>query len=296
MNTVIKYLNAENREPSNCGEPLEIELSSRNLQWDGILVEKGRSKYFQPNNVITSSFYFALELENSYSWSAKLEDENSLELKSNPSDIWINPPFTAFTHKIDEPCKFLIITIEEEVLLKYIKVEKEKLRFLRNYNIQDKTIEYIMHLFLEEVKNQGENGKEHIENLVKLLANYFLKNYSNYEDLKNKSKSSYINGEAMEKINQLLEENLVDGISILEMAKILNMSKFHFLNEFKKINGITPYKYLIEFKIKKAMELLKKSNKSIVEIGLELGFNDNSHFTRTFKKQIGKSPLEWRKN
>ncbi|HMW06812.1 MAG TPA: hypothetical protein PK079_17755 [Leptospiraceae bacterium] len=63
MKTAIEYFDFNSGKISDCGDPLEIELSSRHLGWKGVLLEKGWSPYFYPNNIYTNSFYFALALD-----------------------------------------------------------------------------------------------------------------------------------------------------------------------------------------------------------------------------------------
>lgn len=53
--------------------------------------------YLHPQNVVTPNFYFAIELENHYSWKAAYQS-TSITLNRQPGDIWINPPFSPFTH------------------------------------------------------------------------------------------------------------------------------------------------------------------------------------------------------
>lgn len=295
MKTAIKYLDAKTGSPSNCGEPLQIEVSSRHLEWKDILVERGVSPFFYPQEVMTASFYFAMELEHHYSWHVGSNLSN-ITIDSLPGDIWINPPYTPFSHIIHEPCSFLIVTITPDLLFEYFgqPLPCEKLTFLNNYSIQDKTIEYVMRLLYLETINKGQNGKIYRENLLRLFACYYIPNYSNYWDILGGRQSSTISDETLERIDRYILERIGETLTIDELAQICNMSKFHFLNEFKKVKAITPYQYIILMKIEQAKKLLITSAEQIVHIGLRLGFNDNSHFTRTFKKLTDQTPSQYR--
>ena len=66
------------------------------------------------------------------------------------------------------------------------------------------------------------------------------------------------------------------------------------INLFKEEYGITPFEYINDLKIKKAMYLLEVTPKSIEEISSESGFNHYSHFYRLFMRKNGTSPYEWR--
>lgn len=296
MKTSIPFYHKETNSPSNCGEPLDISLSSKELNWNGILVERGTSPYFHPKDVITPNFYFAIELEYSYSWQATMGD-NTIQLSTQPGDIWINPPNTPFTHNIDLPCNFLIVNISERTMYNnFSGLLPKGLQFLNNYNIQDKTIESLLQLLFLETQNSGKNGDWYLSNVLGLFANYFIRHYSNYNDLiTNRTTTSLIGSDELLIINKIILSRLSNTITIDELADALNISKFHFLNEFKKIVGVTPYQHILNTKIQIAKDELLNTNKKITSIAMELGFSDSSHFSRSFKKATNISPAQFRK-
>lgn len=116
MKTILKYYKKNTSELSNYGNPLVIEKSSRNLSWNGIIVEQGYSPHFYPKDVFTPYFYFALAIKSNFNWNAEIDNEKT-ELMSSPGNIWVNPPNTPFTHEINELCRFIILAIENNTLL-----------------------------------------------------------------------------------------------------------------------------------------------------------------------------------
>ena len=80
-----------------------------------------------------------------------------------------------------------------------------------------------------------------------------------------------------------------------DLADLLHCSKFYFLREFKKLVGITPYQYLMDKRLDQAKYLLSSTKGAIASVGYELGFNDQAHFTRAFKKQFGLTPGQFQK-
>lgn len=295
MKTSIPFYHKVTNIKSDCGDPLNISLSSKALHWQGILLERGTSPHFYPKDVITPHFYFAIEMANHYDWQVISENQEK-QLSSQPGDIWINPPDTPFTHNIDVPCNFLILNITKEKMFENFEGHlPQGLTFLNNYNIQDKTLEHLMLLMLEEVQSKGQNGPWFEEHIMRLFSNYFIRHYSNYNDLKNNiKKSSIIGPKEMLIINDIILNHLSEPISIEDLANALNVSKFHFLNEFKKYNGFTPYQHILNTRIEEAKLLLMNPEIKITAIAHELGFSDSSHFSRTFKKVTGTSPKSFR--
>ena len=88
------------------------------------------------------------------------------------------------------------------------KLPTTKLNFLNQYNVKDNTIMNIINLFWEEVKTNGSNGKQYVEMLKKLLANYFIKNYSDYKDILNQKESVKIKAEDIEIVKSHILSNL----------------------------------------------------------------------------------------
>jgi AraC-like DNA-binding protein len=91
-----------------------------------------------------------------------------------------------------------------------------------------------------------------------------------------------------------LVEHLDGEISVADLAKECGLSRSHFIKAFKDSFGLTPHRWLTEYRIGRVKELLK-SSLSIAEIAVSCGFADQSHLTRAFNTIVGTSPGAWRK-
>ncbi|MGH1362273.1 MAG: helix-turn-helix transcriptional regulator [Calditrichia bacterium] len=297
MNSNLKFFDFKTNAESDCGNVLVIETSSKKLGWQGIILEKGESPHFFPQNVYTPYFYFALALEADLEWNASMGGRMQ-PLKTVPGDIWINPPRQPFTHDISEPCFFIILAVEEDVLLESANIiaKKNDLKFLNNYNVRDAGLKNMIELFYYEVESDGKGGIHHHQNLMSLLSNYYINNYSNAENLKNASlNTSKISQAEFDKLDRFIEGNLDQPIPIEKLAEILNYSKYYFLREFKKFSGHTPLQYILEKKMRRARELLSEPSNTIASVTFDLGFNDQSYFTNVFKSHFGITPGQYRK-
>jgi AraC-like DNA-binding protein len=101
--------------------------------------------------------------------------------------------------------------------------------------------------------------------------------------------------EAIEKVINHLNDNYKREISLEEMAKIGGLSPSWLSTTFKKETGRAPSEYLTEIRIKKACDILQNTKKSATQVGFEVGFKDQSYFTKVFKKITGTTPLDYRK-
>ncbi|QGS69965.1 AraC family transcriptional regulator [Oceanobacillus sp. 143] len=90
-----------------------------------------------------------------------------------------------------------------------------------------------------------------------------------------------------------IEKNYNKDISLIDIAKQVNLSPYHFSRIFKEQTKYTPRQFLINYRINYAKDLLYTSNFSIGEIAFKCGFNSESYFVTTFKKHTGYSPKKY---
>ncbi|MVM38525.1 AraC family transcriptional regulator [Spirosoma sp. HMF3257] len=93
----------------------------------------------------------------------------------------------------------------------------------------------------------------------------------------------------------VMETNYMYNLSLAEFAQLAHQSLPTFKREFKRIFHTTPAQWLMQKRLSHTEVLLKTTEKSISDIARESGFESNSHFSRVFKSQFGKSPLQYRK-
>ena len=84
-------------------------------------------------------------------------------------------------------------------------------------------------------------------------------------------------------------------MSVEDMAANLGLNRSYFSKIFKKATQKSPQDFLIQYRINKACELLRSTGMPIVQIAHLVGYNNQFHFTRAFKKLMNLPPQEWRK-
>lgn len=92
-----------------------------------------------------------------------------------------------------------------------------------------------------------------------------------------------------------LAEDISKKYSLDELAKECGYSKNMFISLFKKEMGMAPYTYIQKMRLAAAKRLLAYSNVNVSEISEKCGFGDYVNFYKTFVKEEGCSPIEWRK-
>ncbi|GAB3227275.1 AraC family transcriptional regulator [Spirosoma arcticum] len=98
---------------------------------------------------------------------------------------------------------------------------------------------------------------------------------------------------AVKAVKVCLADNFAQPTSLAFLADVAGLSKFHLLRSFVKETGMTIHDYQTQLKICKAKELLKKGSQ-IVDVALELGFFDQAHFSKCFKRFTSQTPGQFR--
>ncbi|MEI6891406.1 MAG: AraC family transcriptional regulator, partial [Pontiella sp.] len=99
----------------------------------------------------------------------------------------------------------------------------------------------------------------------------------------------------MRSVLEHVRDNFSNSIEIKELAALVHLSISQFERRFRKVFQITPLKHIMRVRIRAASVRLTTTNDTIATIALDCGFYDHSHFTRNFRKLMGASPKDYRK-
>jgi len=92
-----------------------------------------------------------------------------------------------------------------------------------------------------------------------------------------------------------IETHSTESLNLEELIQISAMPRRSFLRAFEAATGATPIAYLIQLRINRAADLLRRTTKSITGIAFEVGFQDSNYFSRQFRKRYGMSPTDYRR-
>jgi YesN/AraC family two-component response regulator len=155
-------------------------------------------------------------------------------------------------------------------------------------------ISMLIEHIIEEYKNKQSYYDENLQHLVKLALNIISRNVSQKEikTPDTKSEEPLIN-----KILVYLNKNIYfpEKLRVKHLAAQFNLSANYIGEYFKKITGDSLHCYIIQYKMNIIEQRLIYSEYSIGQIADELGFSDESHLSRHFKKHKGITAMSFRK-
>ena len=177
--------------------------------------------------------------------------------------------------------------IEEELGPKQIREVNFK------SGLQDSTSGNLLNLLMQEMESGGHFGTFYAESIARaLIARLLLVPHELEGNLKTSSLPAHI----LRRVQERIEADLPNQISLQDLAMESRYSRTHFLRLFRASTGQTPYQYVLNRRLERAKSLLQKTLMPLVSIAAACGFSSQTHMTDLFRSHIGKTPLHYRRN
>lgn len=143
------------------------------------------------------------------------------------------------------------------------------------------------------IDKEGYGYELELQMLVSKIWLTIVKN--NEEALSNTAKIAPSDKKRMKILLEYISENYSDKLTLEDIANAAHISKGECCRIFSRILHTTPFHYLTGFRVSKSIRLLGNSEMSIAEVAQHTGFGNSSYFAVCFKKELGVTPNEYRK-
>lgn len=98
----------------------------------------------------------------------------------------------------------------------------------------------------------------------------------------------------LRKVEDYVAAHLSEEISIEALAELVELSSSHFAHVFKETTGTTPLQFATRQRVTRAQQLIRETSRSLIEVGLEVGYSSPSHFAQVFRRVVGVTPTAFR--
>jgi AraC family transcriptional regulator len=170
-----------------------------------------------------------------------------------------------------------------------LELDADRIELTERRGIIDPTVRHIALALRAGVQSDGALDRMYGEALSTALAVHLLREYGT-SVLRPKRPYGRLPREKLVRALEYIQDRLNADLTVSGIAQVAEMSADHFTKLFKESTGQSPYRYVIEARVRKAKELLTTGKFSISEAAHQVGFVDQSHLTRHFKKVFGLPP------
>ncbi|MBE9109048.1 helix-turn-helix transcriptional regulator [Nodosilinea sp. LEGE 07298] len=292
----ITVLNHREANPAEGLLPRPAVLSSAG--WDDIHLELYQQPKFATAEHQHTLHAIAIGLPNAaanptgYRW---LDSQRHRE--ERPQDgLAIIPAGVSHRCSWDSDAQFMVLALEPALLQQVGQdwVNPDRIQLLPQFmDTADSFIQSLVLALKAEVVSGGLGSSLLVDNLKTALVIHLLRDYCETQP----RLSSIASGLSKAKRNQVKEyvdANLHQDLKLVELAAIAQISPAYFARLFKQSEGISPHQYILQRRVEQAQALLRHSELSLAEIAVRVGFCDQSHLTRCFKRLVGVTPTQFR--
>ncbi|RXF75296.1 AraC family transcriptional regulator [Hansschlegelia zhihuaiae] len=163
-----------------------------------------------------------------------------------------------------------------------------KPNFLHLVKKEDKVVSCFIDEMLAELDRGCPSGPTFSEYASLSLLSYLRARYSGAGSVELVDRR--LSAEQLSRVSDWVRSHLDSEISLAGLAALLGQSPFEFARMFKKATGLSPHRFVMQERIRESERLLREKRLPLAEIGLAVGFCNQSHFTYAFRRAVGTTP------
>ena len=133
-----------------------------------------------------------------------------------------------------------------------------------------------------------------VQGIAEAIAIHLARNYAEL-DKEPRRGSPSLPGYKVRQITDWMVAHMAEDFNLDQLAAQAGLSKFHFHRLFKSAVGVAPSRHHINLRMDEAKRLLRETKKSVVEIALDVGYTNPSHFAQLFRRETGQPPSDYRR-
>jgi AraC family transcriptional regulator len=277
--------------------PESVQVSSRPLGWTTLNFERrevGPSSRDLPQGATEHLVFVSLGGGTLTRESAHGTQRHALA----PGFVAVVPSGTPVRWHWESRISFSLLALRpeflERVAMDSLGLEADEVNLAFAEREHDPAISTIAAALARETVRGDAGSRVYAESLATILAVHLLRNYLDAPAEEVTGTTAAPVPRAVAKAVAFIQHNHAEDIGLAEIAEAAHMSSFHLVRTFKRAMGVSPYQYLIQTRVNSARALIMAGGGgySLAQIATSVGFADQSHLTRHFKKVLGVTPRQ----
>lgn len=149
----------------------------------------------------------------------------------------------------------------------------------------------------QELRSPGDGGNLFVDSVASALSLHLIRNYHRNASAGDAAGAGLrLTPAQRARVLDFIEAEISRNFKLTEMAKASGLSEFHFLRCFKNTFGESPHHYVLDQRVRLAVERICRTGLPLAEIAFATGFSDQAHMTRAVRKVTGLTPGAMRKS
>ncbi|MBI6568217.1 helix-turn-helix domain-containing protein [Pseudomonas synxantha] len=158
---------------------------------------------------------------------------------------------------------------------------------------RDGHIAFVMEQLRTELVGERSPSCLFARSLAQALAVHLVRSY--LADTQPARRVNALQAYKLRKVTDAMSAHLGAEFNLAKLAGLAELSEYHFSRMFKRATGLSPSQYFIRLRMIRARQLLLETPRSIIDVGLEIGYSSPSHFSQVFRREVGVTPSEFRR-
>jgi AraC family transcriptional regulator len=210
-----------------------------------------------------------------------------------PGDIALVPAGSFFpTVKVDRDVPLIDLFLPPDTLLNGMGSSAAQVELRSQLKVQDPLIQQMALALKTELAMAGEDSQLYADSMATALGAHLLRRYG----VKNSTVKEYRGGLTncqLKIVTEYIQEHLGQNLNLDLLASLIHISPHYFACLFKQSTGSSPHKYITHCRLEKSKVLLRQKHLAIAFICQEVGFKNQSHFTRVFRQYYQITPKSY---
>lgn len=187
---------------------------------------------------------------------------------------------------------YLGLPLIDQAARDVLGTQADPITFLDISGGQDERISAMLEELRHEFIDERQPSPLIVHSLAQALAVHLVRRY--LDPRRGARRGNALQAYKLRRVIEAMNERLADDFSLANLAQLAELSEYHFSRMFKRATGLSPSQYFIRLRMSLARHLLLETDRSIIDIGLEVGYSSPSHFSQVFRREVGVTPSAYR--
>jgi AraC family transcriptional regulator len=277
--------------------PTRIVRSSLSMPWKSLLLERHLTSPGERSAVSIDRDVISMLAGPPSRFEYRTASGYFVACLSRPGTVMITPSGPVPDFRLHTSSEFIHCALDAEFARGVIEeLDRRPARKpVFHAGIQDASIRRILGMLTEELEAERPSGRLYVDTLAHALATRYLL-LDCVSEARPETRVSALPPRILNRIRDRIEANLDTDLSLDSLAQESGYSRAHFLRMFRAATGVTPHQYVLDLRLRRAQDSLKKKGARIIDIAVSCGFSSQSHMTSVFRRRLEMTPGEFRRN